>query len=557
MSTSMNETSGSTKTSLRILFVDCLCKIQCFLLALRLHAKSHCTMTLFTTSLVDSGKAVPFLYPWAGFGAFLVLGYLLIDHRQSPTLKWFRFPIFAFLFAFQSWVILTNRARHPAGAFGIGLLSAWGILWVARVLVINDCQTDFVRIERARSVGTGNHVDHSLKNRIPNGSLPSTASTPEGSGARPESKQQGALYWQTYPTSFADRIDWVADVFCSFRGVGWNWQTTTVPPLPKSVASQLHGAVDSADTDQVATSKIGIRRFSDRESLLKPTLANVIIGYLVLDVIKTLMSHDGYFWGYMDALPPWYLPDTLQKSHVFVKSYRLLISLTGVYTALWQIFKLGPLFFSGILGPKLIGVRGEPWMNPPDMFGSFRNILDNGIAGWWGGWWHQVFRAAFEAHALCLLKALGIEKRSESGKLISLFVAFSLSGCLHASGSYTLLGDTRPFLGPMRFFMLQPLAIILQMFLAQQLSKFGILQKTPKWLRQGANFVFVHTWLYFTAPLLVDDFARGGVWLFQPVAISPLRGLGLGARDDTWWCWWDGILFWRSGKHWWDTGIAL
>lgn len=52
------------------------------------------------------------------------------------------------------------------------------------------------------------------------------------------------------------------------------------------------------------------------------------------------------------------------------------------------------------------------------------------------------------------------------------------------------------------------------------------------------------------------DFVRR-VWLFEPVALSPLRLLGLGAKDDRFFCWWDGIVFWRSGKHWWDTGIAL
>ena len=52
-------------------------------------------------SLIDSGKANAFLYPWAGIGAFLVLGYLLIDHRRSLTLKWTRYPLFALFLAFH------------------------------------------------------------------------------------------------------------------------------------------------------------------------------------------------------------------------------------------------------------------------------------------------------------------------------------------------------------------------------------------------------------------------------------------------------------------------
>jgi len=62
--------------------------------------------------------------------------------------------------------------------------------------------------------------------------------------------------------------------------------------------------------------------------------------------------------------------------------------------------------------------------------------------------------------------------------------------------------------------------------------------------------------LYFTAPLLVDDFARGGIWLFEPVPFSLFRGLGLGSEGDGWWCCGGGLVEWRSGEGWWDTGIA-
>ena len=498
-------------------------------------------------SWVESGQAAPFLYPWSGMGAFLVLGYLLVDHRQSLALKRLRYPIFVFLFAFQAWVIATNRARHPAGAFGVGLLSAWGVLWVSTLMVVNDCQTDFVRLERADDLGRENDSEPASNGGLSNGDL--SQSTKAASKSDVPDPASSALHktlrWQAYPDSVVQRLDWVADVFCSFRGVGWNWQTSTVPPLPKSQGPR------------VTTSKIGIRRFSNKTALLRETIVKLTIGYMALDVVKTTMTHDAYFWGYMDAVPPSYLPSLVQNSHILLKSYRLLLSLAGIYTALWEIFKLGPLFFCGILGPDWIGVRGEAWMNSPDMFGSFTCVLENGLVGWWGGWWHQVFRVAFEAHATRLLKALKIEKRSEKGKLISLFVAFFLSGCLHACGSTTQLGDTRPLMGPMRFFLLQPFGILLQMYGVRQLSKAGLLDRTPKFLRQVANFVFVHTWLYHVGPLLADDFAKGGVWLFEPVAISPLRGLGLGAKDDGWFCWWDGVFFWRSGIHCWDTGIAL
>lgn len=513
-------------------------------------------------SRIASGKARPFLYPWAGIGAFVILGYLLIDHRKSTTWRNLRYPLFAFLFAFQSWCILTTRAKHPAGAFGVGLLSAWGLLWVASIMIVNDCQSDFFRIERYERDG-GNNVVPTVDKPSTNGAVAASEKHLDGSlnlsgtKSTPQAPNSTRLDWQEYPSILRNRLDWVADVFCNFRGVGWNWQTSGIPPPPKSIATQMRGNVDSDRAEEVTVSRSGIRRFRDKSKLLKAAAIKIAFGYLALDVIKVLMNNDPYFSGYVDAAPPSYLLEAVRTSHLAVRYYRLLIGLAGVYIALTQAFNLGPLFFCGLLGPDLIGVRGEPWMNPADMFGSFRGVLDHGLGGWWGSWWHQTFRFAFETTADKLLDSLNIHKKSNTGRMISLFVAFFLSGCLHAAGSYTQLGDTRPLMGPMRFFLLQPFGIILQLILSRQMARIGLRQRMPKLVRQAGNFAYVHVWGYFTAPLLIDDFAKGGNFLFEPIAFSPLRAMGLGAKDDTWYCWWNGLLFWRSGKTWWDTGIGV
>lgn len=515
-------------------------------------------------SLIASGEAIPFIYPWAGIGAFITLGYLLVDHRKSSIWRNLRYPIFAFLFAFQTWCVLYTRAKHPAGAFGVGLLSAWGVLWVASLMIVNDCQSAFTRIERYQRDGGDNLIPTVDKPKSSeNGSVKSSEQHLDGALNLSQSKhtfdnsKRAVLDWQEYPATIRNRLDWVADVFCNFRGVGWNWQTSGIPPPPKSIAAQLYGNVDSDRAEEVTISRSGIRRFRDKSKLLKAAAIKIVVGYIALDIIKVLMNNDPYFSGYVDAAPPTYLPEVVRSSNIATTYYRLLIGLFAVYTALTQAFNLGPLFFCGLLGPDLIGVRGEPWMNPADMFGSYSGVLDHGLGGFWGSWWHQTFRFAFETTADKFLKSLGIDKKSTTGRMISLFVAFFLSGVLHAVGSYTQLGDTQPMMGPMRFFMLQPLGIILQLMLSKQLARIGVVQKTPKLLRQAANFAYVHVWGYFTAPLLIDDFAKGGNFLFEPVAFSPLRAIGLGAKDDTWFCWWNGLLFWRSGKTWWDTGIAL
>lgn len=192
------------------------------------------------------------------------------------------------------------------------------------------------------------------------------------------------------------------------------------------------------------------------------------------------------------------------------------------------------------------------------------------------GFWHQTFRFAFEAPTTALLAALGVSKRSGTGKVLSLCIAFFLSGCIHACGSYTQLGDTKP-MRPMCFFLLQGVGILLQMSMVQLLHKVGIAGQAPKSVCRLTNFFAVFVWMYFTAPLLVDDFARGGVWMLEPLPLSPLRGtrlhppslimtckgsndqcigLGYGAPDDGFFCPWNPV-FWHTGSHWYNTGLAL
>jgi hypothetical protein len=528
-------------------------------------------------NLIESGDAHPFLYPWAAVGALLVLFSLMIDYRVSRTRRLGSYLAFGVMCFFQIWTIARNRARNPAAAFGVGIMSSFGIMWTAAIMIFNDCQRDFRRIERAEdtrfpkaavpesnshangvfSNGSaqmdGGDTDSTLKQRHAVNDIKETAT-------KGPTQRHGPLIWQSYPTGpMIERLDWVSDAFCSFRGVGWNWQSSGIPEAPTWVQKQLEGDHEAVEKDEpVRVSRTGIRRFSDREALLKACIKNLVIGYIVLDAVKTLGIHDRYMWyGDMSMPPPDFLPEIMQSSYFLTKSYRLMVCLCAINLALWAIFKMGPVFFVGILGPRVVGLRGNAFMNPADMFGSFDHVFESGLAGWWGAWWHQTFRFAFQQPGDWLVALLGLKPRSVGAKLVSTWVAFFLSGVLHATGSYTQLGETYPLTGPMLFFMMQALGVTVQTALVQLLKSAGVTQHLPKIVRRTANLVITVVWLYFTAPLLVDDFARGGIWLFEPVPISIFRGLGFGPKGSGWWCWYGGLLEWRSGSHWWDSGIAL
>lgn len=508
-----------------------------------------------------AGDFEPFVYPFGSYGAFLVILYLLVPHRRRPWLRRLRVLAFAWMVAFAAYTIRYTRAKAMAPAMGLGLISAWSVIWALTTLVVHDAQTDFQRIERTEGVFRSQPLKKNEGHRtnLPNGSTgkkQNDPNIPNGSGTLGPTERHGESAWQAFPASpFVERLDWVLDVFCNFRGVGWNWRTSSIPPPPSDVQEQLRRNSNGPPSHSTRVHPGQPYTYSRRRELLIGNLKLFLIGYLILDFLKTIMMRDRYFWGIMNQPAPTYFPPFISKSPVLLRMYRLALTQLGIQWALLTIFSLAPLFFSGVLGPSVIGARAEPWMYP-ETWGPYSMVFDRGLAGWWAGWWHQTFRFAFEAPGRKLVSSLGLQRKSHVAKLVQLVVAFGLSGILHASGSYTAAGPTCP-LNLMAFFLLQAVGIFAEAVVGQALQPVARRLRLPKAVRSGLTWLYVHVWFYYTAPLLADDFARGGVWLLEPIPVSLLRGLGLGVEGDGWWCWADMSLRWHRGGRWWKSGIAL
>ncbi|TID19724.1 hypothetical protein E2P81_ATG06892 [Venturia nashicola] len=377
-------------------------------------------------------------------------------------------------------------------------------------------------------------------------------------GAEKDHAKGSELVWQHYPEQpFLERLDWVLDLMANFRGMAWNWRIPNLPSPPKEVVEQLSRHDDSRNSKIHHSKSININHtFLSRDVLLGRSFQRFTMGYFALDLIKILIIHDPFFWtGDLNLPGPSYLPSRLSASKTFMKSQRLLIAQLAVYWALQTIFQTASLFFVGILGSDRIGVRGQHWMYPAE-WGTYTTILNRGLSGWWGTWWHQTFRFAFESPGTKLIKQLNMNPRSLPAKTLQMFIAFSISGFLHANASHTSIGPTNPLQGPFLFFSLQPLGLIAQTLSSHFLKEKGITRHMPIPIRQLINFVYVHVWFYYTAPLFVNDAAAGGQFLYEPIPFSVLRGLGLGTEEESWYCWggrWPG--FYR-GRYWWESGIV-
>lgn len=311
-----------------------------------------------------------------------------------------------------------------------------------------------------------------------------------------------------------------------------------------------------------AVTEVGYRRCLTPSDFLRDRLRTIAITYLALDFLAVFMTKDPYFIlgpdhhllelvplpSHLQPLPPWAL-----------RTYRHLFSLAGVLCAVTGIFSVNDLA-QYYLVSYILPARRELYQHA-STFGSFAPVLDRGLAGWWGSWWHQSFRVQFAAPARWLLRHGYIERGTSVATVVALAVSFAQSGVLHAAGAMSSIPRVKLWRSPV-FFLLQAVGILVQYGISSLAIRYILPllagRKIPAVLLRTANLVFTLAWLYATAGVFTDDMASTGVWLLEPVPFSFFRAFGFGYPGDRWWRWDEHYIpRWHSGEHWWQSGIAV
>lgn len=497
---------------------------------------------------------------------FLLLVPLVIRHRSTTHSLALRYGFHAVITAFCAYTILKVRFLGPANGYGTGLITTWFYIWSTTILLANDVQSDFKRIikEPANETDGSNEQNGSLE-AVNNTSNLRRRTAQQKTNVSNNSEQPPKVYkWQPFPHKLSDRLDWASDLIFNFRGPNWNWRLKSLPPLPEPVLRDIGEKTASVkqtkQSQQISYKPPAVK--------LRYVLRSFLRDYIALDLLKLLLMRDPYFWGYVDnpPSPPWPF-DVLAWSPVLVRSYRIILSLASVLFALDIITSLNPLFFLGIahVSPNFARAithqpLGEAWLYP-DAFGPAISVLDHGLVGAWNTWWHQLFRFGFSECSRFLTDLL-LPSGSNKGKghksaqrILQIMLAFSLSGLIHAMGSYTTFSDSQPW-NAFLFFVLQGVGALAQYFFEVFILPTSF--RPPRWLVRTTNLILIVLWFYFTGLLVADDFARAGIWMFEPIPLSFLRGgLGLGAKGDTWWCWKGAWFELYSGDTWWQSGIRL
>ena len=500
-------------------------------------------------TLIETGEFSPFFLWHFVLFIGLSLSALLIPQRRGT--RFLRPLVLCLTTGVACDVILRRRSLLGGNGYMPGLLAAWWTIWCGTLLVFNDPERDFERIERRRS-GAGSHK---------------TAGQDGNAAAKSTSKEpmlEEHLVWQPYPQGLSHRLNWALGLLFNMRGPEWNWRLPTMDALPPSVQTQL-GSSPSVRKPKPTTSTV------DGRSRLRAAFMSCLKAYLVLDVVKVLAMRDPYFFtGTISPPPPApfpisaILPDIPWVTHL----YRLFLAGIGIFAAMSYVTAFNPIIFLGLSLKFPNAARcltaaplDAPWLYPAT-FGSFLpSLLDHGLAGCWAQWWHQLFRFGFTSCLKWLLSHLPTQLTTNRivRRTATVVIGFGLSGLVHACGSYTQIAETRPIRDTCCFFLLQAVGIIVQDILSSAfLSVFfpSSHHPPPRWLRRTANVLFVFAWLVWSGPLVVDDFARSGLFLTEPLPVSLLRGVGLGTGTDGegWWCWegawmrvWDGGSFWERG----------
>ncbi|KAL2199276.1 hypothetical protein P885DRAFT_30818 [Corynascus similis CBS 632.67] len=543
---------------------------------------------LFKTAL-SAGEIRPLVIPWSLVGSFfLPLLYLSIPHVNRPWLYRMRWLVAAAVIYLNARLMQTTSAVNEAIAYATGLLGTWGTINALRLLIFTRPQWDAARVER-RPRRTENGSKAGIEKQ------PAIVPPDESVAA---SLRNFEYVWQPFPATepFLARLGWTADLITALRGAGWNFSISSIPHPPFPSKKNLEGEPVRLDMIPLV-SRTGTARSPTYTSFLCARLLEFSLSYITIDLLTTTIRQDPYFvLGPDYRFHPYPLPASYSRLPFPQLTIPLLLrgppAMAGIIAGLHLYYSFLQL---AIVFPlrSLFGVRAELWQHPSLFGGLVPSVLDRGLAGFWGGWWHQTFRAGFVAPARWLLRLRSHNHhhsdphpRPQSHKstrenkmhqiLLESFLAFTLSGLIHSAGGYTAVPRTNRPWTPIAFFVFQAVGIILQVatsafvnhFIAQS---FALLTRSdkpskkviiPRWLRRIANLVYTLLWLYLTAWGLIDDMSRAGVWLFEPVPISPFRLMGFGSPGNTNWWRWDGVgygLGWYTGRQgrWWESGVTL
>lgn len=410
--------------------------------------------------------------------------------------------------------VMTATTIHAWFAIGgVDVLTAEHLLWSLYLLAFNNVEEDFKRVFPISKRSKRVHFNDKLQTMASGAFGTKQINVPLSPPATSKSYTQIA-----YPATLADRLSWVGTLVISLRLTDWK------------IGDPSHDAKQPAKR----ASRPSYTRF------FSLALLQVLSGYIVLDLTAAYVSNDPYFHDHAisvsDPLPlpfswPW-LPPRLWRSLIIVIQAWALIS------PQYHIPCIIPVILHRI---GLVSDSYAPHLWPA-FFGPPSVVLDQGLRGLWGSYWHQTLRHAVSGPGKFLSDMLGLRKGSLGRYAIVATMAFLCSGVVHmglvpSEPLYSSVSANTVRLLFAGFFWMQPVGILAEVVVARAVKEMGLFtliapgKRRP--VKRVVNLLWLLCWGSISLPLFGEAMRQMGYWRVWPVPVSLYRGL----KHDDWLVW--------------------
>jgi hypothetical protein len=385
---------------------------------------------------------------------------------------------------------------NAATSYLFGFAPCWALIVAAVLLLLSNPPRDFRRIRR------------------------------KDYAARKEGGAEVQYEWEAFPKTLERRCWWALDLMMNWRGLGWSYQRRQ-HLIPDAVKRVYDEAGINVKRDCALDEK---RPGQTRSSFLLEQSWYFVVDYILLDLCIYFLDRDPWFNRPLNSNERLLFGHPAGNYDILVRPYRVFLGTLATFCVMDLAHVVLALVSVG-LGPAYLGTHGEPWQHP-SLWGTLDDLFHRGLPGkkfkapnksfnflivylgFWGNFWHDLFRFQFLIITRKLIPFSTKDKQSAHSfrGLLAMTLIFALSGSMHAAGSYAELRETTP-LWLFAAFMIQSVGVAAQEMITMLMVK----GKVGAGVKQAVTIFFWWFWGWLTAPIVIGDMAACG--LFQSKVI--------------------------------------
>ena len=308
-----------------------------------------------------------------------------------------------------------------------------------------------------------------------------------------------------YPEKFYGRFSWVLVLLISIRLSYWK------------IGDPQH---DKAQPPSRLT----------RAATLRRAASIIVYSFLVLDSAAFIAQFDPYFTDSAIGIDtPLSLTPGAPVALTFLSTIPPRLYRSSIIAAhIYGVITLGgALAIPLIVAVNYLGLIGDLWSIP--FFGPFSAVVDRGMRGLWGTWWHQTMRYTTSIPGRRFAQACGVKSHSTLDYSLRTISAFFFSGVIHMGlvppePQYATMPAMTVRLYIAMFFWAQAVAFAIELLVSRIVKRVS-----PDFVgtsvAKGLTLIWVSAWLCITVPIVAVALKELGYGTVYPIPVSLWNGL--------------------------------